>query len=197
VPEGRKLPALVVLLVSRERHDNQAGGMAQAASDGSFTMNLPAGDYDVALASTGPGDDLYVAGIRLGDSDALTSGVHVAGEALARLEILLNANGGTVECSVSDLNDEPLPNMQVILIPDPPRQSQMALYSDCRTDATGSCKVTGVAPGEYHGFAFAQEEERDFRDPDILKEFEKFGKPVKIAEGDRHKLELKAIPEQN
>ena len=73
----------------------------------------------------------------------------------------------------------------------------MALYGECRTDATGACTLTGVTPADYHVFAFASEEERDFRDPDSLKEFEKLGKPVKITEGDRHKVELKAVPEQD
>ena len=94
-------------------------------------------------------------------------------------------------------NQEPLPDAQVVLLPDPPRQARMALYGDCRTDATGSCAITGVTPGDYHVFAFAPEEERDFRDPDSLKEFEKLGKPVKIGEGGRHQIEFKVIPEQN
>ena len=197
VPEGRKLPSLLVTLSSRERQDHQGGGMAQPTSDGSYTLpNVPPGDYDVALAATGPADDLYIASIRMGDSDVLTGGVHVVG-ALAELEITLKANGGTLECSVSNSNQEPLPDAQVVLLPDPPRQSQMALYGECRTDATGACTLTGVTPGDYHVFAFASEEERDFRDPESLKEFEKLCKPVKITEGDRHKVELKAVPEQN
>ena len=121
--------------------------MAQPASDGSFTLpNVPPGDYDVTLAATGPTDDLYTASIRMGDDDVLTGGVHVGG-ALAELEITLKANGGTLECSVSDSNQEPLPDAQIVLLPDPPRQSQLALYGECRTDATGACTLTGVTPG--------------------------------------------------
>ena len=197
VPEGRKLPSLLVTLSSRERQDHQGGGMAQPASDGSFTLpNVPPGDYDVALVATGPGDDLYTASIRMGDLDVLTGGVHVGG-ALAELEITLKANGGTLECSVFNSIQEPLPDAQVVLLPDPPHQSQMALYAECRTDASGACTLTGVTPGDYHAFAFASTEEMDFRDSDSLKEFQKLSKPVKITEGDRLKVELEAIPEQN
>ncbi len=113
------------------------------------------------------------------------------------MEITLKANGGTLECSVFNSNHEPLPDAQVVLLPDPLRRSQMALYGECRTDVTGACTLTGVTPGDYHVFAFASEEDRDFRDSDSLKQFEELGKSVKISEGDRHKVELKAVLEQN
>jgi hypothetical protein len=172
--------------------------MAQPGSDGAFTMaSVPPGDYDVQLAATGSGDDLYVAGIRMGDSDVLADGVHVGGAVLGELEITLNGNGGALECSVSGWNQEALPDAQVVVLPDPPRRSQLALYGDCRTDATGACTITGVAPGNYHVFAWPpSDEERDYRDPERLAELEKLGKAIKVAEGDRRKLALQAVAEQ-
>jgi Carboxypeptidase regulatory-like domain len=199
LPEGRKPSGgLMVVLASRERQDQQGGGMAEVGSDATFTMeNVPDGDYDVIIGSTGPGDDLYISGIRVGDSDALADGVHVAGAALPALEIKLSPNGGTVECSVSDSNSSPTPEAHVVLLPDAPRRSQMALHGECRTDAEGTCSLAGVTPGSYHVFAFPTESQLDFRDPESLKDLEKYGKPIKIAEGEKQKAELKVIPEEN
>jgi protocatechuate 3,4-dioxygenase beta subunit len=198
VPEGRKLPGLFVTLASREPQNHQGGGLAQPASDGSFTMpSVLAGDYDVILATNEPGNDLYPATVRMGDSDVLVDGLHVGEGALAELRITLKPNGATITCSVVSAGEDPLPEAQVMLIPDPPRQSAMALYGNCRTDATGSCDITGLAPGDYHAFAFASPAQPDFHDPETVSEFEKFGKSVKVTDGDRANVQLKAVREQD
>lgn len=199
LPEGRRPSGgLMVLLTSRERQDHQAGGMGVVGSDATFTMeNVPDGDYDVMIGNAGPGDDLYIGGIRMGDSDALADGVHVAGAALPPVEITLSPNGGAVECLVSDSDSKPTPEAHVVLLPDAPRRSQMALYGDCRTDAEGRCSLAGVTPGSYHVFAFQTESQLDFRDPESLKDLEKYGKPIKIAEGEKQKAELRVVPEEN
>jgi hypothetical protein len=53
-----------------------------------------------------------------------------------------------------------------------------------------------VTPGEYHVFAFATESDLDFRDPDSLKDLEKYGKAIKIGEGEKLKVEVGVIPEE-
>jgi hypothetical protein len=190
----------MVLLVSRNRQDHQAGGMAEVGSDATFTLeNVPNGDYDVTIGSVGPGpgDDLYISAIRMGDSDALADGVPVAGGALPALEIRLSPNGGTVECLVSDSNSKLTPEAHVVLLPDAPRRPQMALYGECRTNAEGTCSLAGVAPGSYHVFAFPTGSELDYRDPGSLKDLEKYSKAIQIAEGEKQKAELRVIPEEN
>jgi len=197
LPEGRKMPAgLVTVLMSRESRDNRGGGLSQPGSDGVFQMrDVPPGDYDVALGNTGPGDDLYVSAIQAGDDDALAGGVHVGGQAAGTLRIVLKGNGGTVQASVKDSKAKALPDAYVKLVPDPPRRGQMALYADCKTDASGTCSVLGVAPGSYRAFAFAEERQVDFRDAAATAEIEDSGKAVSIAEGERQGVELSPVPE--
>jgi len=197
LPEGRKMPAgLIAVLVSRESHDNRGGGMSQPGSDGAFQMrDVPPGDYDVALGNTGPGDDLYVSAIQTGDDDALAGGVHVGGQAAGALKVILKGNGGTVQASVKDAKNKPLPDAYVRLVPDAPRRGQMALYADCKTDASGACSMLGVAPGSYHAFAFAEERQVDFRDAAAMADIEDSGKAVSIAEGERQGVELAPAPE--
>jgi hypothetical protein len=180
-------------LVPRDPSDHQGGGIAQVSLAGAFSFpEVGAGEYDVMLGSTGPGDDLYVSAIRLGDFDALADGVR--SDIPGNLEIILKAHGGTLACSVTGEKDEPVPGGHVVLIPDPPRERQLALMGECRTDGSGACEILGITPGEYHVYSFPTQIEIDQRDPNAIKPFEKYGKAVKIGEGERRDVQLKAAP---
>lgn len=196
-PEGRKLPpGLIVLLQSREAGDTQGGGMAQVGAAGAFTIpKVPPGEYDVVIGSTtGGDDDAYIYAIRMGDADALVEGVRVAEGPVPPLDIVLKANGGAADCTVKDDKDGPVPDAYVLLAPDAPRQRQMALFGECRTNEDGACSVVGIAPGEYRVYAFPAGTQIDRRDPDALKPFEKYGEAVKFAEGERRPVSLKTAP---
>ena len=196
-PEGRKLqPGLMVELESRDAGDTQAGGVAPVGADGAFTIpRVAPGEYDVAVGSTTDAeDDAYIQAIRMGDADALAEGVHIGEGQPLPLEIVLKANGGAAECTVTDDKGDPVPSASVLVAPDAPRQRQAALFGECRTRPDGTCKVVGITPGEYHIYAFPAGTEIDRRDPDALKPFEKYGQAVKFAEGERKLLNLTAAP---
>ncbi len=200
LPEGRKMPAgLVAVLMPRESRYDGGGGLSQPGSDGEFQIrDVAQGDYDVALANTGAGDDLYVSAIQAGDDDALDGGVHVGMAPVGRLKVVLKSNGGTVQASVGNSLGKPLPGAHVRLVPDAPRRAQMASYGECKTDASGACTLLGVAPGSYRVFAFAEETRQlDFRDPSATADIEDSGKAVNIAEGERRNVELTAVPVTN
>jgi hypothetical protein len=196
VPEGRKMPVgLIAVLISRESRDNRSGGMSQPGNDGVFQMrDVPPGDYDVALGTTATGDDLYVSAVQMGDDDALADGIHVGGLAVGPLKVILKGGGGTLQASVKDSRGKPRPDSYVKLVPDPPRRAQMALYADCKTDASGMCGLHGVTPGNYHAFAFVEERQIDFRDPAATADIEDSGKAVTIAESARQSIELTPAP---
>ena len=195
VPEGRKIPqGLLVMLSNRARNNGQAGGLGQVGSDGAFTLDaVAAGDYDIALGSTGPGDDLYVSAIRRDDEDVLAHGLHVNGSVNEAIEIALKANGGMVKVVARTPKGEPFPEANVTLLPDQPRREQVALYGNCVTDASGACTLRGITPGEYHALAVSKDSGIDFRDPNITKEFEKQTKAVKVAEGDLQSVEIEVV----
>ncbi len=54
--------------------------------------------------------------------------------------------------------------------------------------------MLGITPGEYHVYAFPHDVRVDERDPDSTKPYEKYGKAVKLAEGDRQTVDLKPAP---
>jgi hypothetical protein len=195
-PEGRNLtPGLMVLLQTREAGDAQAGGMAQVGDAGAFTIpKVAPGEYDVVVASMKGGDDAYVQSIRMGETDALAEGVRVGEGSVPPLAIVMKANGSAAEFTVKDDKGAPVPNASVLLVPDAPRQRQMALFGECRTNPDGACGIVGISPGEYHAYAFPAGTEVDRRDPGALKAFEKYGEAMTFAEGDRRQVNLKAVP---
>ena len=196
-PEGRNLPpGLMVLLQTREAGDTQAGGMAQVGDAGAFTIpKVAPGEYDVVVASTKGGeDDAYVQSIRMGETDALAEGVRVGEGSVPPLAIVMKANGGAAECTVKDDKDTPVPNVSVLLVPDAPRQRQMALFGECQTKADGACEIVGITPGEYHVYAFPDGMQVDRRDPVAMKAFEKYSEAMTFAEGDRRQVDLKTVP---
>ena len=195
VPEGQKIPqGHLVMLLNRARTHQQAGGLGHVGSDGAFTLDpVPAGDYDIALISTGPSDDLYVSSVRRSDEDVLAHGLHVDGSSNETIEIALRANGGMVKVLARTPKGEPFPEANVTLLPDEPRREQAALYGNCITDARGVCTLRGIAPGEYHALAVSKDLGIDFRDPNITREFEKQAKAVKVAEADLQSVEIEVV----
>lgn len=196
-PEGGKVPPnLVVILGSREAGDTQGGGMAQVGADGGFTMlQVAPGEYDLIIGSTTAAEDnAYIHSIRIGQTDALAEGVRVGEAPLTSVEIVLKANGGTAECTVTDENGDAVPGANTLLVPDPPRERQAALFGACLTNAEGKCKISGITPGNYHVYAFPGGFDIDRRDPAAWKPFQKFGQAVVFAEGDRTPVNLKVAP---
>ena len=196
-PEGRNLPpGLIVLLEAREAGDAQGGKMAQVGDAGAFTIpKVAPGEYDVVVGSMKFGeDDAYIHAIRMGDTDALAEGVRVGEGSVPPLDIVLKANGGAAVCTVKDDKDAPVADADILLVPDAPRQRQLALFGECRTKADGACAIAGITPGEYHVYAFPDGMQIDRRDPGALKPFEKYGEAMTFAEGDRRQVNLKAVP---
>jgi hypothetical protein len=180
IPPDRRFPqGLIVVLQPREQPTGQAvgsgaGGFAQLHENGAFSIEgVNPGDYDLVLANSGKGDDLYVDSIRSGDQDIFSSGFHIGNTAPPSVEVILKPNGAEVDCTVLDVKLKPVPDAQVTLLPDAPRTSRIALRADCRTDASGNCVLLGIAPGDYHAFAFAKEDQVDFRDPEVTASLQK------------------------
>ena len=183
------------MLQSREqisqRFGGQSGGFAQLSDNGTFSVESVApGDYDLVVGNAGKGDDLYVTGIRSGEQDIFTSGLHIGGSAAAPIKVVLSANGAEIDCTVHDDKQTPILNARVTLLPDPPRRSQKALRAECQTNASGQCTLLGIAPGDYHAFAIANDDSADFGDSTTMEGLEKVGQAVTVAQGDRKPLQL-------
>jgi hypothetical protein len=196
-PDGRSLPqGLIVLLESRVPGDQQANAIGQVTSDGTFGMrDVAPGDYDVMIGSVeASDDDLYLASIKMGEADALADGVHIGEAAPDSIVITFKPNGAAIACTVRDDQGSPFPVARVLLVPDAPKTNRLALHGESKTGADGTCKITGITPGDYHLYAMQDDPQIDHRDPDLLKAVQEKGKAVTLAEGQRETLDVKIAP---
>ncbi len=193
-PDGRSLPqGLIVLLESRVPGDQQANAIGQVGSDGTFSMrDVAPGDYDALIASVeASDDDLYLASIKMGEADALAEGVHIGEVAPEPLVVTLKPKGAAIACTVRDEQGSPFPSAHVLLVPDAPKTNRLALHGESKTGADGTCRITGITPGDYHLYAMPEDPQIDHRDPDLLKAVQEKGKAVTLAEGQQEKLDVK------
>jgi hypothetical protein len=197
-PEGRQLsPGWMVLL--NRRQDKQGGAAANVAADGTFHLEAVApGDYGVwagRFSATGADADTYISAVRAGDDDIRDKGLHIGESAPAPISIFLAADGGTIDLSVVDDKGAPIPDTALMLLPDK-MHIEGRFDPGCRADARGTCTARGIAPGEYHAFAFGKGEYPDPHDTERMKAIEKYGKAVVIAPSGRVQLQLQPVPSE-
>jgi hypothetical protein len=162
-------------------------------ADGSFAMKqvLP-GQYRLAVNSGEPAmRDLYLKSVSVGGKDTVENGFTVAGGSYS-LEVVISPKGAAIEGVVTDSKDQPVPDAQVVAVPDATRRARSDAYDQSTTDQHGRFSMHGLIPGEYSLLAFENLED-DYRDPDFLKAFESRVQSVKVAEGERAKTALKVI----
>jgi hypothetical protein len=194
-PKDRPLsPGWMVFLSRRE--ENRGVVSANVAADGSFHLEaVPPGDYEVSAGrfSADADPDTYVSAVREGDEDIRDKGLHVGDGAPAPISVLLAADGSAIDLSVVDDKGAPVPDTSLMLLPDHPHGNE-GFDQRCRTDARGTCTAHGIAPGEYHAFAFVKDDHPDAHDTERTKAIEKYGKAVVIAPSQRTQLQLQPVP---
>jgi hypothetical protein len=166
---------------------------AKVKRDGSFETVAFAGTYRVWLTSSNKAlQDYFVKAVNLGGKDVSDPGFRVGG-ASDSLEIVLSANGATVEGIVAAEKDQAVSDVHVVCIPDANRRKRRDLYQDVRTDVTGRFKLRGLNPGEYTVFALDDDVDglEEMMDPEFIRKHEGSGKTLKVEEGDRKSVVLK------
>ena len=171
----------------------QRGGRgARTNDDGTFELkNVSSDHYWVNVYGLPPA--FYLKSVRMGDVDALESGLDTSPGAAGTLEITISGNGGQIEGSAADSKQKPVPGAVVSLVPDVPLRERLMLFKTTATDTTGHFSISGIAPGEYKLFAWQQVEDGAYQDPEFLKPYENQGQAVTIREGSRETAQLKVI----
>jgi protocatechuate 3,4-dioxygenase beta subunit len=187
--------------VGQITRDPQVVGMAQGgfrfnpalAADGSFTLDgVGPGDFRVNVQRLPVGG--YVKSMRLGNADVLNDGLHLTGPPQGLLEIVIGANAGSIEGSVSNDRQQAFPNGTVVLVPDLRFRQRSDLYKVVTTDNSGRFRITGVTPGDYKLFAWENVESGAWQDPAFIGAYENAGRAIHIYEGSSENLQLQVIP---
>jgi hypothetical protein len=149
----------------------------------------PAGNYRLELGELPT--DQYVQSVTIGDRDVLAQGIQLQGD--VNLQIVLATPGAILEGVVKDAAGEKLADAVVVLVPDAPYRSNGGpLYRSTISDVSGNFELRGIAPGNYHVFAWPDLEGPAYRNAEFLKKYEDAGKAIRIEKGTRSVTDVTA-----
>jgi len=162
---------------------------AKIAPDGTFASpRLAPGNYQLGIA----GRSAYVKSVRLGDRelpDRRIDAEHAVGE----LTVLVSADFGHVEGTVTDEAGKPVYDAVVTLIPDQSRSDWQDKTRDMLTSPAGKFSFSTIEPGEYKVYAWLGAEPGAPLNADFRKPYEASGVAVKVEANGRSAVELKVI----
>lgn len=165
--------------------------MFRMQSDGSFRVqNVQPGNYHVVVTSSSSVlRDYIVKEVNANGKDVGDSGFTV-GNGAPFLDIVGSAKGGTVEGVALDDQGKPLPEVQIVCIPDAARRKRHDVYQQVQTDQRGHFSLRGLNPGEYQVFA-VDDEADDITDQDFVAAHEGQGETVTVEAGEHKTVSLK------
>lgn len=190
--------------------------LAHPNPNGSFEWtSVPAGRYFVQISQSTAMPDLFLKSVTDGARDA-GSGFTVSGTGTT-LDLVASANGAVVDGVVTNqsqeaannradsdspsapvtaptASDAPVADAVVVAVPEARFRSRPDRYRKAITDQHGHFTLRGLPPGEYTVFAWESVDSDAYFNPDFLRPYEGRGKSLRINEGDRTSLQLKAIP---
>jgi hypothetical protein len=159
----------------------------QTAGDGQFSFLLPPDVYHINI---GAPSELYVKSVTESGRDVRDSGLDLtAGEMSVELQVVLSANGGSIEGSVE--NGE---GAHVTLVPsDPQRARKLSRTAIAGPD--GHFAFSTVPPGRYKLFAWEEvDDNAAMYDAEFRKPFEGKGQTVDVTEKQKTTAQLQMIP---
>jgi hypothetical protein len=196
-----RLMPLEALLSSNGVH----GWGGEPSGDGAFTIQgVEAGWYRVDVT---PPPGAYVKSVVLNGQECLETGIDLTNGAASSgvLQVVLSTAAGRVTGTVANPEGAPVSAARVTLLPDrlPGSMDRPELRPVVSTDATGHFSITGIAPGNYHVYAWERLDEVTasamggdailFPDPQFPRLFDSLGAAVTIAESDSKQVSLSLI----
>jgi len=110
------------------------------------------------------------------------------------IEVMLALGAGEVTGSVVDAEDKPVPGVAVTLVPqDAGKQGRADLFRITTSDQEGRFRFQDVVPGRYKILAWQQVEPAAVQDLEFRRPFESKATSLRLDEGGRETVQLKAI----
>jgi hypothetical protein len=191
---------LHVVLVPAEENESgivvggEFGGpaMSRVNKDGSFELkNVTGGRYRLLVGGQSNNLlDYITKSVSLDGRDVADSGFTVSGE--TSLDVVISANGATIEGTVVDSKGKPAADVTVVDVPTEEHRNRQDLYQRDTTDGLGHFHLRGLNPGKYTVLAF-DDLQADIRQAEFLKFYDSRGEHVKLDEGARANIVVKLI----
>ncbi len=191
--DGQKLNwrQVQIMIDPDDRKQSDGPMMARMQADGSFTVaNVEPGNYHVVVTSSSASlrdyivKEVNVDGKEVGDSGFTTTG------SASFLDIVGSAKGSAIEGTAVDDDGKPIPDMQIVCIPDAARRKRHDIYQQVQTDQRGYFSLRGLNAGEYQVFAL---DDAPFyiTDHDFVSAHDGQGETVTVEAGERKSIVLK------
>jgi len=170
--------------------------MSGVNKDGSFELkNVTGGSYQLLVGTKSNNlRDYITKSVNLDGRDVADSGFTVS--AGTSLDVVMSANGATIEGTVVDSKCKPAAYATVLDVPSAEHRNRSDFYQRETTDELGHFSLRGLNPGKYTVLAF-DELQADIRDPEFLKSYEGRGEHVQLDEGARTSIVVKLIATDN
>jgi len=183
-----------IMIDPDDRKQSDGPTMARMQADGSFTVaNVQPGNYHVVVTSSSASlRDYIVKEVNVDGKEVGDSGFSITGGA-SFLEIVGSAKGSAIEGTAIDDEGKPIPDMQVVCIPDAARRKRRDIYQQVQTDQRGHFSFRGLNPGEYQVFAL-DDAPSDITNPDFISAHDSQGETVTVEAGERKSIVLKLPP---
>jgi protocatechuate 3,4-dioxygenase beta subunit len=172
---------------------------AELRKDGSFEIkDVPPDTYLLSMRARGKVlDSCFVKAVKLGGEDVGDAGFSIAGGSYS-LDVVVGANGATVDGFVTDDEDKSASDVYVLIAPSGEAISRRDFYQVTKTDNRGRFGLTGLNPGEFVLFAADEDPvQTDLMGPKFLHTHESLGKSLQLKEGEHQSVELKLAPAVN
>jgi protocatechuate 3,4-dioxygenase beta subunit len=174
-----------------------AQGSGTVKADGTFSVsNVQPEHYDVRVS--GLPDGSYIKSIKVGDSEALETGVDFSpGVMPGEIAVVVSLAAGALDGAVQSDKPELANGAIVVLVPEGRRSESDRFYVTATADATGHFSMKNITPGEYRLYAFDNVENGAYMDPDWMKVYEGRGERVSVKEGSRESVQPKLVATQS
>jgi len=191
-PPESPIRVVVRLVDDPDRIVSTVTQQSRIQRDGTFGfMPLPAGRFRFSVL--GVPAPYYVKSVRAGSVDVLQNGLTLGTDTLVSMQIVISNEGGQVAGGVFNGAGQPMPLAHVALIPNRTGVLRPDLYKLESSDDNGQFRISGVAPGDYHVYAWEQLEQGAYFDPEFMRRFEGLGTPVQVTAGSLTNVKLTRI----
>jgi protocatechuate 3,4-dioxygenase beta subunit len=159
---------------------------------GRFTAaNVPEARYTFQLS--GLPATAYIADIRQGGTSVMDNGF-VHDQSATPIQIVVDANGVTLQGTVVNADGKPAANSTVVLVPPQGRRQNALLYKSVTTNETGSFTLRGVPPGPYTIFAWESVPPGAWQNAEFISRYEARGQQISLSPLSVAEVQLNVIP---
>jgi hypothetical protein len=161
------------------------------AEDGLFSLpNMRTGEYRVEV--TGMVYGFTVKSIRYAGTEVLGRTMKFSEASSETLEILVRRSTSEITGSVTDNAQRAAPRAEIVLVPED--RSRRDLFYVVHANDLGNFSIERVAPGQYKAFSWEAIEPLAYYDPEFVRRYEQYGRPVTVNEGASSTVDVRMIP---